>query len=72
MVRARKIMGTGASCVVKIDMTNEVAESEGMVWAEPCVFCWRMFSCDFQKCAQRLFGRMVHYNGNTHSLLLET
>ena len=31
MVRARKIMGTGASCVVKIDMTNEVAESEGMV-----------------------------------------
>ena len=31
MVRARKIMGTGTSCVVKIDMTNEVAESEGMV-----------------------------------------
>ena len=31
MVRARKIMGTGASCVVQIDMTNEVAESEGMV-----------------------------------------
>ena len=31
MVRARKIMGTGTSCVVKIDMTNAVAESEGMV-----------------------------------------
>lgn len=31
MVRARKIMGTGKSCVVEIDMTNEVAESEGMV-----------------------------------------
>ena len=31
MVRARKIMGTGTSCVVQIDMTNEVAESEGMV-----------------------------------------
>ncbi|MBP3673938.1 MAG: XdhC family protein [Oscillospiraceae bacterium] len=31
MVRARKIMGTGSSCVVEIDMTNEVAESEGMV-----------------------------------------
>ena len=31
MARARKIMGTGTSCVVKIDMTNEVAESEGMV-----------------------------------------
>ena len=31
MVRARQIMGTGTSCVVKIDMTNEVAESEGMV-----------------------------------------
>ena len=31
MVRARKIMGTGTSCVIKIDMTNEVAESEGMV-----------------------------------------
>lgn len=31
MVRARKIMGTGNSCVVEIDMTNEVAESEGMV-----------------------------------------
>ena len=24
-------MGTGTSCVIKIDMTNEVAESEGMV-----------------------------------------
>ena len=31
MVRARKIMGTGGSCVVEIDMSNEVAESEGMV-----------------------------------------
>lgn len=31
MVRARKIMGTGTSCVMDIDMTNEVAESEGMV-----------------------------------------
>ena len=31
MVRARKIMGTGTSCVVQIDLTNEVAESEGMV-----------------------------------------
>lgn len=31
MVRARKIMGTGKSCIVEIDMTNEVAESEGMV-----------------------------------------
>ena len=31
MVRARKIMGTGTSCVVQIDMTNDVAESEGMV-----------------------------------------
>ena len=31
MVRARKIMGTGKSCVVEIDMTNYVAESEGMV-----------------------------------------
>lgn len=31
MVRARKILGTGSSCVVEIDMTNEVAESEGMV-----------------------------------------
>lgn len=31
MVRARKIMGTQSSCVVQIDMTNEVAESEGMV-----------------------------------------
>lgn len=31
MGRARKIMGTGGSCVVEIDMRNEVAESEGMV-----------------------------------------
>lgn len=31
MARARRIMGTGQSCVVEIDMTNEVAESEGMV-----------------------------------------
>lgn len=31
MSRARKIMGTGKSCVMEIDMTNEVAESEGMV-----------------------------------------
>lgn len=31
MARARKIMGTGKSCIVEIDMTNEVAESEGMV-----------------------------------------
>lgn len=31
MVRARKIMGTGGSCVVEIDMSNEVTESEGMV-----------------------------------------
>ena len=31
MVRARKIMGTGNACIVEIDMTNEVAESEGMV-----------------------------------------
>ncbi len=31
MGRARKIMGTGGSCVVEIDMSNEVAESEGMV-----------------------------------------
>ena len=31
MVRARKIMGTGTLCVIKIDMTNDVAESEGMV-----------------------------------------
>ena len=31
MVRARKIMGTGKSCIIEIDMTNEVAESEGMV-----------------------------------------
>ena len=31
MGRARKIIGTGASCVIEIDMTSEVAESEGMV-----------------------------------------
>lgn len=31
MVRARKMMGTGKTCVVEIDMTNDVAESEGMV-----------------------------------------
>ena len=31
MVRARKIMGTGTSCIIKIDMANEVTESEGMV-----------------------------------------
>ena len=31
MARARKIMGTGKRCVIEIDMTNEVAESEGMV-----------------------------------------
>lgn len=31
MVRARKIMGTGQICVMEIDMTNEVAETEGMV-----------------------------------------
>lgn len=31
IVRARRIMRTGKSCVVQVDMTNEVAESEGMV-----------------------------------------
>ena len=31
MGKARKIMGSGSSCIVEIDMTNEVAESEGMV-----------------------------------------
>ncbi|MBQ7801248.1 MAG: XdhC family protein [Oscillospiraceae bacterium] len=31
MSRARKLMGTGGSCLVEVDMTNEVAESEGMV-----------------------------------------
>ena len=31
MQRARKIIGTGESCVVEIDMTNDVAADEGMV-----------------------------------------
>ncbi len=31
MAKARKIIREGGSCVVDIDMTNEVAESEGMV-----------------------------------------
>ena len=31
MGRARKIMGTGESCIVEIDMTNDVAAEEGMV-----------------------------------------
>lgn len=31
MARAHKIMGTGTSCIIEIDMTNDVAESEGMV-----------------------------------------
>ncbi|MBO4937834.1 MAG: XdhC family protein [Oscillospiraceae bacterium] len=31
MSKARRIMGTGTSCVVQIDMSNDVAESEGMV-----------------------------------------
>ena len=29
--RARKIIGTGVSCVIEIDMTNDVAADEGMV-----------------------------------------
>ena len=31
MQRARKIIGTGGSCVIEIDMTNDVAADEGMV-----------------------------------------
>ena len=31
MQRARKIIGTGESCVIEIDMTNDVAADEGMV-----------------------------------------
>lgn len=31
MQRARKIIDTGESCVIEIDMTNDVAADEGMV-----------------------------------------
>ncbi len=31
MTRARRLLGTGESCVVTVDMSNDVAESEGMV-----------------------------------------
>lgn len=31
MGRARKIIGSGTSCVVEVDMTNDVAAEEGMV-----------------------------------------
>ena len=31
MQRARKIIGTGESCVIEINMTNDVAADEGMV-----------------------------------------
>ena len=31
MQRARKIIGSGESCVIEIDMTNDVAADEGMV-----------------------------------------
>ena len=31
MQRARKIIGTGGSCVIETDMTNDVAADEGMV-----------------------------------------
>ena len=31
MSKARKLMGTGKSEVVEVDMSNDVAEDEGMV-----------------------------------------
>ena len=62
MVRARKIMGTGTSCVVKIDMTNEVAESEGMVCGGTMRVLHLKFLCRGKNAPCK--DNIKHYNRN--------